>query len=509
MYYAGRETSVRRAVVAAWLGIISAFMPSPAAARDAQEGTVVWMQDGVPDESVQKRLTRQTGPVQHRSWVDIALVRSDEQKSDTAYSSLGAALVRAKDSWDEFDVELGIARELERFLVDVAYVRDESDRERLIEALLIQGAAVHMAFDGLSFAEESAAEPFRIELPGLVANRPWLAALSLDAERQLRPSDLVNGTGLDAFNELKEAFDAMPKGTLAFDAFPEDVELVLDGVLLKREDVTVSPGAHFVHVIREGVIIGGTRVWVPSGDRVQVTTVVDRLELSQANDSVCAGAPLDLPADVVSGLERLVNATAGPVFLACLDSRGRPSAVAYARGAVVESDAILTGVIGGEAGFTRVMSPLYGEDLASTPASDWEPKTVDGASAQFGFEVGLSNFAFAFGADVAVTPSHLVKFDGGESSAVTVRPWGGLGAYVIRPRSSKVTLLLLGTYGWSMPGHMTMGGRGVLGIPVDKRRTWLRLAIGGEGASTSRWDGEFANLPYSSMYARLGLAGGL
>ena len=92
------------------------------------------------------------------------------------------------------------------------------------------------------------------------------------------------------------------------------------------------------------------------------------------------------------------------------------------------------------------------------------------------------------------------------TTSVLPQGWGGVGAYILRPNEAHTTLLLAGTYGWYGPAHAALGGRLILGVPIDDRGTWFRVSLGGAHAGKSLWDTGSTKTPMTVLFLRLGFA---
>ncbi|MBT3219356.1 MAG: hypothetical protein HN348_09720, partial [Proteobacteria bacterium] len=88
------------------------------------------------------------------------------------------------------------------------------------------------------------------------------------------------------------------------------------------------------------------------------------------------------------------------------------------------------------------------------------------------------------------------------------QPYGGIGGYALRPTGSTPTFLILATYGWDHPAHMSVGGRFIVGVPIDRDvgGTWMRFTLGGKAAPKSMWENRgFPHQPMYTIFFRMGL----
>jgi hypothetical protein len=493
---------MRRALISlcvTWLGLT--------ATASASDGFVVWTLDGEPGEKEVAKAERLAGATTHLAHVDLAFPPMPATPEDAArIEALREAIASGKARWDEFDVELSIARELESALVPIDLIRDKRDLQDLVDARLFQGAAVQKAFSPEMFATSDDALPFRRSFPGLVGNAPWLGAMALDPEREFTRADVADGSAFPDLQALRPAFDLLPSGTVDITALPAGATLVIDGREVAGADGTVKlrPGQHYTHVVRNGRVSGRQRLEIGPGESVPVPMLVDATELEQARAQVLLGLTTGLPDDVKASIEHLSKHHAGPIFVAAIDDKGRTTILPYARGAQLFKQKPVTFVLAGEVGGGVIVSSLFNE-------ADGTNVTAPAVLGSLGFELGIYNFALLGGADIGLTPANTVtrgKIDGSGDVTTSILPrgWGGAGLYVLRPSGNTPTLLLAGTYGFNYPAHLAAGGRVALGVPIDDRGTWFRLAIGGDAAARSMWEGELRDIPMYTLYLRIGLA---
>jgi hypothetical protein len=472
----------------------------------AGEGFVVWMQAVAPDERAIQRAENLSGVAQHLAHVDLAFPPQPATPEDAArIEALRTAVASGKARWDEFDVELTIAREIEAAVVPVTLIRDKRDLQDLVDARLFQGAAVQKAFSPQDFGTSDDAKPFRTAFPGLMGNGPWLSAIAIDPVREFTRADVADGSAFPDLQALEPAFEGLPLAEVDLSKLPAGATVVVNG--LERPSsapLKLHAGAHYAHILRNGVVAGRQTIKLEPAQKLELPMLVDAIELDQARNQVLQGLTTGFPDDVKSAIEDLGDHYPGPIFVGALDEKGHVSLLPYARGAQLFKQKPVTVVLAGEVGGGIVVSSLFND-------ADGKNVTAPAMMGHLGMEIGVYNLALLGGGDLALTPANTItygKTDGSGNATTSMLPrfWGGAGLYVLRPSGTTPTLLLAGTYGYNYPAHQPFGGRVALGIPIDDKGTWFRLALGGDAAPRSRWEGELRDVAMYSMYLRFGLA---
>lgn len=495
---------MRRALIFACASLTALLGGAPALAG---EGVVIWLEGSIPDDKATARAERLSGASRHLAHVDLAFPPMPATAEDKErLQAVRQAISEGRARWDEFDVELSIARELEGALVSVDLIADDRDLRDVVDGRLFQGAAVQKAFDPDSFANSEDAAPFRRAYPGLVGNAPWMLALALDPDREISMGDVADGSTFPDLQALREAFRAVPKGKLDVKRLPEGAQLVVNGRQVDTSGgvIELPAGQHFVHILRRGVVSGRQSMELGPSETVPLPMIVDETELEQARSKVLQGVTAGLPEDVKGSIEELLNHHTGPVFLAATDEKGRVSILPYARGAQLFKQKPVTFVLSGEVGGGVIVSPLFdGSNGANTTA----PAILGG----LGFELGIYNFALIGGADMALTPANTVTHANPDeteniTTSIAPRPWGGAGLYLLRPSGNTPTMLVAGTVGWNYPTHLAYGGRVAFGVPIDDNGTWFRLVVAGDTAPQTLWDPPLKEIPMHTLSLRFGLA---
>lgn len=473
----------------------------------AQQAMVVWMEPTVPDEKTLKKADNKTGPAVHMSHVDLAFPpQPATADDDKAYEAVKKEIAAGKAIWNEFEVEYGIATDMEASIAAIDIVRDERDLQDLVGARLFQGAAVYMAFGENEFATGDRAEPFRYQVPGLQANNPWVQAMALDPMRVFTGADLPNNSAFPSLQEQQEVVRAAEGGKLDIAALPDGATLFLDGreVADDTDVIDVRPGTHYTHVVRRKVVCGRQEVAITSGETTVLPLAVNETELGQARTQVLEKTTVGFPQPVKEALEVLGKSRKGPIFVAAVDD-GKVVVLPYARGARLVNKRPVTVVATGEIGGGAVISPIFEE-------SDGSNVTAPGAHGGLSLEFGIYNFMITGGFDVGFTPANTVAFANDDETdniytSVLPQGWGGVGVYFLRPTGDTPTVHLIATYGWYAPAFAAFGGRLGVGIPVDSRGTWFRITLGGAGAPGSLWDDQLGKtIPLYQLFLRVGLA---
>jgi hypothetical protein len=469
-------------------------------------GLVVWMEPGTPPPAAVDRAVKLTTATDARTGADMAfLSQPSSAEDDKRYAALQMAINAAKSKWNDFDVEMQIASDLDKALDPIDVIRDTKDRDIVVEARLWQGAAIARAFDANEFTTGSRAAPWREQIGEIVANKPWARALALDAavtDAKKEP------TTKSDFDKLASALVAVPDGSLSVANLPAGSSLFVDGTEGKAVGglVSVRPGSHYVHVVRNGAISGRQIISVESGDRAAVTLAVSAAHVTDAHAKVLAGTTTGLPDDVKGAIDRFVAGYDGPVFIAATQE-GKTVVLPYAHDARLLKNQPVTVVLAGEIGPEVVISPIFDEH-------DGQTVTAPGASGSLGAQLGIYYGAILGGLDIAVTPGHTVSFlnnagNGNVDTSVLLQPWGGVGVYFLRPIGTKPSLLLAGTYGWNGPAHAAFGGKLTIGVPLKEEGSRFHITLGGNAAGKSLWDQGDAKTPEYVFYLRLGLGGAL
>lgn len=470
----------------------------------AHAGVVVWLDQDMPDDRIQKRANVRTGGTRHVAGWDVMFPPMPAADADqAAIEALADTISDGKRRWNEFEVEYGIAQAVEAALDDVDVIRSERDLAEIVEALLFQGAAVQVAFEPEEFRDGERAEPFRIDRTGGAANRPWGDALALYPERDPLPSDVADGATFPILQNDVPFYRDLPEGTLVLPPRgPGDV-FVVDGSPLASdvEQVELLPGRHFVHLMRNKKIAGRRVVRVESGRETAVEPYVSREQLEKARERVLSDTTTGFPDAVRASLERLSTQYGGSVFVAAHDDN-KVVVLPWGHGAELLKQRKVTLVGAGELGGVVLSSSVFDE-------AQGRNVFAPGVEGSLGFELGIYNAVLLAGADLALTPGKTITYANGEGTdnvdtSTFAHPYAGLGAYLLRPTGRRATLLIAGHYAWLYPAHHGFGGRFSLGVPFEAEGgTWLRFTAGATTSGDTSWG---TGQPMVAAFLRAGLA---
>jgi hypothetical protein len=487
-----------------------AFLLSWLTATAAHAGIVVWMSEEVPDEKVTTKADNRTGGTKHLAYYDLAYPPQPKSADDeAAWETLRQTVDDALKRWDQFEVEYDIAVELEEQIAGLTVIRSDRDLDELVEALMLQGAAVEVAFEPEEMVDGKRAAPFRFTRTGGVGNRPWGDAYALEPSREPLASDVADGATYPQLLKEFEKLQEREKGTLSIASVDADAKVFVDGVQIAYEPdmapIELPAGRHWIHVERDGVVSGRQVVRVEEGREAAMAPRVTIDEMLAAQKRVDDDTTTGFPDSVRASLEVLSRHYGGEIFVAS-DVDGKTMVLPYAYGAELLKQRPVTFVGVGEIGGGMMSSPLFDN-------ADGNQLIAPMGMGSLGFELGLYNFAILGGTDLAITPGNTVTHAKGDSdvenvdTSVFVHPYAGAGFYLLRPTGRSTTALIAAHYSWHHPAHHAVGGRVSIGFPFEPEGgTWLRMTVGGSGFPQSMWDEGAARTSLYTVYARGGIA---
>lgn len=502
---------MRRPLNAAWIlagGLAACLVGDVAHA----EPLTIWVQDDAPDGKVTDKADVATGGTAHTWAIDLRYPPEPETPSDqTDLDGLLEAIENGKARWEEFEIELLIAQDLQLVLDDVSLVRSDRDVEDLVRALTFQGTAVARAFDLDTFGTDERAAPFRWTHDGKAFPRPWVDAYALSGAVAER-GDVVDGTGWQHYQRFLEGLEALPKAT--FTAPTGVGSVYLDGTEVPGgETREVPPGHHYVHVVRGGVVHARSVLDVGAGEAFTVPMDVSDDDLAATAERVWAGKASGLPDSILVSAEKIqTQRGAESLYLAATDGK-KVAVLPLDATAELKDTTLVTAVLFGEVGAGAVISNDFQQNAGST---DLVPAPA--ASAGVGAEIGISYFALGLGMDAAFTPGFTQQWDARagatNDTALSVIPtaWAGLGVYALRPTKSAPTLSILGTVGYSLPFTLAYGGRIGIGIPIRKERqetSWVRISLNAHYAPDRILEVLSTPNPQIGAFLRVGFQGAL
>ncbi|MCB9760092.1 MAG: hypothetical protein H6739_09685 [Alphaproteobacteria bacterium] len=487
------------ALLIAWVVTAAAQTPPEPAKDDAPARVVVWFDRGPPAEPARLKAERSIGgEALHVSGAQLAFPPQPWNRRDAeALGRVAGVLRDGQQKWQEFEVELGIARDLDLAIEQVGVLRDASDRDALILALMWQGASVNLAFRPEDFPTSNEAAAFRLDLPGLAANQPLLDALALDPSRTFTKGELPEADSFRIMQELTAALKAMPRATLVTGTLPEGASLMVDGVATTPVDgaVELVPGHHYVHLLVNGVIAGRSEIDAYPGASVDLPFLVSDRERGESERVIESGVTTGLPEDVQNAIAQISGQyPSAEVYLGAVTGDGRVVVLPFSGGARIEEKRPVTFTFGAEIGGSLISSPsfYYARPEGRTQGENINTPAATGA---LDLELGIYNFAVLAGAEIYITPLEELVYGTGEPDATSADNYytvvhtkitGGLGAYLLRPtRERRPTMLVGANYGWFSPGHLGGGGRVTFGIPMDKRNHFKLTVHGWYGQPIS------------------------
>lgn len=482
---------MRRATLAAAL-----MLPSLAWA----EPITVWLQDTAPAEKQVTRADKETGGTLHLWALELAFPPEPETAADTkALEALAASVEAGKTHWDQFEIEIPIAKAVDEAVSGITLVRTKRDREDLVRALLFEGASIARATGAGTFATDAGVAPYRKTFGAVSVPRAWLDAYALMTSTPQR-GDLFDGTAWNDWQRFASSLTGLAGGSITTDAGVGDVYLDGEPVTPGKHDV--RPGRHYVHVMRGGVVTGRAVVDVEPGKAYDMPRRVSAADLATAVTAVQAGKRGDLPDSVTGALTELMQAHEGSAYLAVMD--GNDLAVLPIDSTLtLKDDKLVTVLVTADIGGGVAISSGFEQNTTG------DVQIAPSASAGLGLEVGISYFALAFGADGVITPGRTLPFSAdktGSDNSVSafVQPWFGIGAYALRPTKAAPTLTILAGVTYLMPDNLGVGGRIAVGVPIDEGRNWVRVLAGGTYGVMQFGDDA---KPMANAYLRVGFGG--
>ena len=478
---------------ARWLLLCAALASGSARAEEgAAPGVVVWLEASPPAVKIQADVDRLTDHATPFAWGDYAFTRTPATDADQGLlTAVGAAVDSARKRWNDFDVEQGIAAQIGIAVDAVSLVRSADDRDALVRALLLDGLAASRAFPEQRFATMEEAAPFRAQLSGQAVPRAWLDALALDPDHGWTRADLDDGAGLAALLALQAEVRGQPRAHLTIPGHPPGVTLVVDGMPIADDAALIElvPGHHYVHAIAGTRIAGRAELDLDPGQSSSFPMLVTDQVLTDGKAAVLADRR-DLPAPLTAALEsyRTVEGHSARVYLAAMDTDGRPHLVPYAGGATLTRPKPLSALVAADLGGGMVVSNAFDQHPGQSA-------TALVAGPHLGLQIGVYNAFVLGGASLYVAPKERFVWKADQNPNVApaaVLPYGGIGAYLPRPTSGTPLAQVAATYGALLPGSRGFGLMVGCGIPVQRDGTWVRISMDGyrgrEGSSSSAPD---------------------
>lgn len=460
----------------------SLILPAFAAETGAPPApaVIVWLEPEVPGLDAQGRAVRLAGgAARHLAWADLALTPGDWTEEDrTRLLAVQSAVEAGRKRWNDFDVELGIAQQIAIAVDNVTLLRDDDDRKAVAESLVMAGTATLRNWPEGRFPLADDAGPFRTMVSAKAVPLAFVDALALDPDRAWTRQDVDDQAAVDLLASLATELEGLPAAKLTLPALPPGVELILDGrpVAEGTIEVPLLPGRHYLHARMGSTLAGRTELVVAAGQQISYPLRVDLQQLTAAR-AVARDGSLTLSPEVSGAIQPLstIKGQAARVYLGTVDEKGRASLMPYAGGAELVRPKPVTFVVTGDLGPGAVLSQGF---------SGFEEESKAGIAfgGNLGGELGIYNFAVLAGNTLYITPGQRMQFANSDSTEnretpVYLRPYGGFGVYLPRPRAGAPLFLLGATYGALLPGSNGLGGHFAVGIPVSSQGSWVRMSF--------------------------------
>lgn len=428
---------------------------------EAAATEVVWLSP--PGEADRDRVAAQAGargiPLEP---IDLWAAATDwSEEDEQAYAALEAALEEVRAYETKLDGELVIMRDLMKPLDEIHIVRDEDDRSELYGALAYQGFAVNRFF-GTSLAEDEQAADHRVEVDGVVVEKPWLDAVALDPEREVTPYDIAEAPQRVAYGEVAKVVTSTLPASFTPTGLPEGATLVIDGRPSQpgpSGNIKLAPGRHMAHVELEGRVIARWDFRLGPGDTKEMGPELDAPTFNGFLNEIGPGATV--PEALVPSIEFL----GGEVWIARPGAK-EPEVFALTPSAVTpvelekirverpgSDDKPVALVAGAQGGWFYSGDFLLQEPLARNA----ENSTVNAGSVSVlvAADFDLSGFHAGVGVQTWMTlgDDHVAKYG---TKTTRLRPYPHVMAGI---RYVQLTL------GYLLPYHPGVGGRAM--IPVS------------------------------------------
>lgn len=448
------------------------LFPAPARAV-----TVFWLESQVPEPSILERAEATTGEARHLAGPDLAFppVEPDEGEQK-AWDRLEQVLDSARQRWDAFDVERGIAWEIHEAISKIPLVRTAEQRELLVRALLWQGAAVYWSHSQQDLPHTAEGRAFLRDVEGEPALGPWIDALALSPEGEFVRSQLPDQTTFEAFLALERRCRGLSRSRLRLDRLPQGPVLVVDGRPVQRSGpvLEVSPGRHWVYLEEpDGSLRGAAEILVQPGTTHDLHGAAPRRALVEARGALLDRDPDRFPAEILeAAAKRSEGSSPEPIYFAAV--AGLRRAVVLSRDQVASGEGmdplVLSQVaVGTGLGVNR------SDSFVESPGQVTNKADLLGRLAM---DVAWRNLALVGRADLHLSGGKVeYGVPATETNATTgalLRLTAGPGLYLPRPRVHRTYLRLDLQWGTLSPGHAGSVLGFVVGIPTVRSR-WVRV----------------------------------
>ncbi len=440
---------------------------------------VLWVGEVAPTADQQARLEQQLGP--HEVLDPVALMGAPAPEQSSVTVQVESALESARARWNDFDVELSIARDLAAVADGVDWLASEEEAAALRRLLMWQGAATVRAVAPGHLQDDKLQGLVR-PLAGQLHATGFVDGAALFQERDVQAGDLPDGTAWHDWNTWGPVLAALPVAHVRLSG--SFAEVRVDG---RPHDpsVPLAPGVHRLHVQQGDEVVAFRRVELAPGQALDPWPAAHDAELARVAASGRHGRPVRLQGELGRAVERWSEASGDPVVLATGSATGvRIMPVQTGEGrrdgrARVPVSTWMS--VGASSGITS--SDLY------VDAAPGRPKQALTTSVGLDVTVLVRRWAVAGGLEVPITPTEGIEVANADLTdnlrmQAYPRPWLGVGGRVFTSRAAQLDLLVEGA--WHAPAWVGVGLRAHLGVRLSDR-LGMRLFVTGAYSPASTW----------------------
>jgi hypothetical protein len=402
-----------------------------------------------------------------------------------AVAALREELAAVRPLVDEFDGELQIMARLQKATNDVHRLDTPQDRNLLVEALVLQGYAVHRYFQD-KLGTEAAAAPYRVGEGPTAIVAPWLDASAFVGAPAPTEAQLPDAGERLAFDAVRATSRAMPSATFMVGDLAKGAEVRIDGMLVPGgpgSRVQVVPGRHVFDVRVGDTFLLWADARIPAGTDALLTAPFGPAELAELRALVDGG-----------GDGWAVPAAA----LAVAGDEGEAAYVAVPAG----EKTTLWRVDGGTATRVKIPAPVVEKsggggalsllagagggwistgDFLTLNGGDGAPETAATVNAgavgvHLAGEYGAGAFAAGVGVDVSASLGEWHSLDTGDTST----------RFFVYPHAAVGVKWAQATVGPLFPWYLGVGARGR--VPVTKGLELFAAGVYGLGLTRERED---------------------
>lgn len=377
-----------------------------------------------------------------------------------AYDTLDATLTDVRNYETTLDGELVIMRDLMVPIDSISVIRNEADRNKLFGALAYQGFAVNRFFS-TRLAEDEQAADYRVELDGVVIEKPWVDAVALDPKREITPYDIAEAPQRVAYAKVAEVVTGALPASITPVNLPPGAVLKVDGRGMRvgpAGNFKLTPGRHLAHVELEGRVLARWTFRVAPGEAREIGPELTQEQWTAFIDNI--GWDSKVPEPLLPSIE----AMGGEVWVARpTDKDPEVFAITSEGVSEVKLEKIQTEAPGSQSPFTVVVGAqggwFYGGDfLLQNPIEEnQDDRAVVNAPAMAvlaAADLNISGFHVSAGVQAWATlgEDHFA-LTGTRQMRIRPYPHLGLGIRYVQA-----------TAGFLFPYHTAFGGRAMIPI---------------------------------------------